>query len=1146
MKIKLLFVAALAAVLAAVGSVVLMRATFTQATPSTLPVQPFTVFNANTMESTALGASSASRAVGGTPQGARLNSGTSFNYRFGGAADLDIPNGYEAAWITSDTEVLCDGTVDVLAENVPNKGDPYPAYESTTNVDTDGLLGTDPDDYVRFNSPLWSMVARYVIPMGGIWIGGLDGFFLPFTPPIPVNSIAMQVPWNPLTQASQVTLAGNPAPPTGICTDSPLTTTTDTVATDNPPLQGDSGGPCAGCTDAGITGWWPSPGKATGTVGTPVPFTISERVHNNGPVAGSFEVWWEFEPPANVTGIWTTEVGDSVVGNALTFTGSTGPVGTSTPYTRTLNLTCSAPGSYLVALKNVWYPVSPTKDQTLANNAATTMIQLECGDVSGLTPVDKEVIWVMPKAADQVDIIDGKVDVDENSTVDASDDLADVALSLLAGGRDQVDIIDGQIDVNESGTVDAADDLNDVFLPLVNGDPDVVNIIDGQVDVDQNGSVGAADDLNNVLLNLVRPDAPDHLQLLEGDTATVMVDELKAYHPDEGAALASADGVETLVAETVDQTKIEAKWVSSGSSVLTETVSEPAGEQVRNIENLTVKCLSGSAALSQPQPVVLKAIDRPGTGLRETRPGDNVQRWVINVWCFADSTARNAAKDTVDDGTGLYLRWGTYLSYADIRKSGKAGADVGSPGDTSYQEYMVVPECFWLDADGGAGESLDTDHDGYISAAESHADPDIPGMGYSDIDSDGDCLIDAAYAQPGQPVDSQDEPTGTLCPPLVYSDSGGAIKVQYDMAADQDCDGLTDGVEVGWGSDPTLADTDGDGASDFLEMRYSTDPGNPDTDYDGLKDKPEDDYVAAPAGGFETNGLTGIDLVNEPVNADDNCPNKYNPGQENNDGKPIANGAGIPGTVSSNPNADTMGDACDPDDDNDDIADVAELQYNLFGSCILDPLNPDTDGDHTRDGVEIETGSDPCVNGPTAAALTAGQTILFRGGGINVPANSLFGGLWDGENDMTDDGREKNADADYTGMPHDAAHSYNSFGDGGLDKDNDDGSYGNPAEIADVVEVKGFNTEPSKVDTDGDGCADWIEMVDVNGDRKANILDVLQFAQSCLGGEVTVEPDLTLLDLNKDRTLNILDVQVAAKNSDLVKAHSKCPSDTER
>jgi hypothetical protein len=81
---------------------------------------------------------------------------------------------------------------------------------------------------------------------------------------------------------------------------------------------------------------------------------------------------------------------------------------------------------------------------------------------------------------------------------------------------------------------------------------------------------------------------------------------------------------------------------------------------------------------------------------------------------------------------------------------------------------------------------------------------------------------------------------------------------------------------------------------------------------------------------------------------------------------------------------------------------------------------------------------------------------------------------------------------------------------------------------------------------DGDGCADWIEIADVNGDRYAGILDVVQVAQSALGGEVTTEPDRTTLDINKDRSLNILDVQVEAKNSDLVKAHAKCPSDTER
>lgn len=50
---------------------------------------------------------------------------------------------------------------------------------------------------------------------------------------------------------------------------------------------------------------------------------------------------------------------------------------------------------------------------------------------------------------------------------------------------------------------------------------------------------------------------------------------------------------------------------------------------------------------------------------------------------------------------------------------------------------------------------------------------------------------------------------------------------------------------------------------------------------------------------------------------------------------------------------DTEGDACDADDDNDQLTDEQEL---LLGTLVL---NPDTDGDGFIDGVEVEQGSNP-------------------------------------------------------------------------------------------------------------------------------------------------------------------------------------------
>ena len=89
----------------------------------------------------------------------------------------------------------------------------------------------------------------------------------------------------------------------------------------------------------------------------------------------------------------------------------------------------------------------------------------------------------------------------------------------------------------------------------------------------------------------------------------------------------------------------------------------------------------------------------------------------------------------------------------------------------------------------------------------------------------------------------------------------------------------------------------------------------------------------------------------------DNCPDDYNPGQEDNE-------------------LDGLGDVCDPDDDNDGLTDLEEasLGTNPFladtdGDWLsdfdevnehgTDPTLADTDGDGFDDDAELGAGSDP-------------------------------------------------------------------------------------------------------------------------------------------------------------------------------------------
>ncbi|HUK64961.1 MAG TPA: thrombospondin type 3 repeat-containing protein, partial [Dongiaceae bacterium] len=113
----------------------------------------------------------------------------------------------------------------------------------------------------------------------------------------------------------------------------------------------------------------------------------------------------------------------------------------------------------------------------------------------------------------------------------------------------------------------------------------------------------------------------------------------------------------------------------------------------------------------------------------------------------------------------------------------------------------------------------------------------------------------------------------------------------------------------------------------------------------------------------------------------DNCVSIPNPNQENFDG-------------------DSMGNACDPDDDNDGLLDIYETGTGIYVSPTntgTNPLNADTDHDGIKDGVEVANGWNP--NNPNdppkvipllplwgtllliGAVLFAGARLLRRGGG---------------------------------------------------------------------------------------------------------------------------------------------------------------------
>ncbi len=225
----------------------------------------------------------------------------------------------------------------------------------------------------------------------------------------------------------------------------------------------------------------------------------------------------------------------------------------------------------------------------------------------------------------------------------------------------------------------------------------------------------------------------------------------------------------------------------------------------------------------------------------------------------------------------------------------------------------------------------------------------------------------------------------------------------------------------------------------------------------------------------------------QPVDADhdsipdlyDNCPNNYNPDQTNTDAKPIDNGPYVPGDDATVPNSDGLGDACDPDIDNDFMLNTGTSPLGIPGEDVgcgsgpTDPKKADTDGDGVVDGVECLLGSDPLnpLSKPSTAAFD------------NIKA--LFGA------------DQNKSDTDGDGIP-------------------------------DRYEVMGWATSPTMTDTNSNGCPDNVEIADVNGDKRVSPTDLLIIAtaQTQRYNDGLYNADL---DLNKDGRINSTDMLIMSR-----------------
>jgi streptogramin lyase len=218
----------------------------------------------------------------------------------------------------------------------------------------------------------------------------------------------------------------------------------------------------------------------------------------------------------------------------------------------------------------------------------------------------------------------------------------------------------------------------------------------------------------------------------------------------------------------------------------------------------------------------------------------------------------------------------------------------------------------------------------------------------------------------------------------------------------------------------------------------------------------------------------------------DNCPDAFNPGQENADRNFVdLSPWNKPFNDMTWPASDNIGDACDDDADNDGLSNEAEANPAAYGcpsaSAPLDPLVRDTDADLVLDGAECILGSDPAS--PASLPVPPAPATDPDRDGLSTATELLIG----------TDPLKRDTDGD---------------------------------RIDDGAEFRSYGSDPLSPNGDGDTCGDVYEAASLNGDSAVNSIDMLILATSF--GPQSSPKYVPQFDVNRDRSINSGDLGTAA------------------